>query len=65
MPTANMPKAFIHEDRIQLEIEALKLRQIQSIKGAAAVFDVLYSTLQNRLKGRVSYQSIVFGRMAR
>jgi hypothetical protein len=51
-----MSKALLHEDRIQLAIEALKSQQIRSIKGAAAVFEVPYSTLQNRVKGRVSRQ---------
>ena len=51
-----MSKALLHEDRILLAIEALKSQQIQTIKGAAALFDIPYSTLQNRVKGRVSRQ---------
>lgn len=40
------------EGNILLAIQALKRSQIQSIQQAARTFEVPYSTLQNRLKGR-------------
>jgi hypothetical protein len=56
-----MPKTLQHENRLQLAIEALNSGQIKRIKVAAATFDVPYSTLQNRLQGRVSRQQSQVG----
>ena len=46
-----MPKPLQHEDRIQLALEALHSGQVGSIRKAVAVFDVPYTTLQQRVKG--------------
>ena len=51
-----MPKPLQHEDRIQLALEALHSGQVGSIRKAAAVFDVPYTTLQQRVKGATTRQ---------
>ena len=51
-----MPGPLQHEDRLQLAVEALKSGQITSIRKAAAAFDVPFSTLKDRIRGRVPRQ---------
>ncbi len=51
-----MPKPLQHEDRLQLAIEALSSGQISSIRKAAAAFDIPFSTLKDRIRGRVPRQ---------
>ena len=46
-----MPKPLLHEDRVQLAVEALKSKQIRSLRKAEAPFDVPKSTLYDRGKG--------------
>jgi transposase len=51
-----MPKPLQHEERVQLAVNALRSGQIQSIRKAAAAFDVPKSTLQERVKGGATRQ---------
>ena len=51
-----MPKPLQHESRIQLAVEALNSGQIPSIRKAAAAFDVPFSMLKDRIRGRVPCQ---------
>lgn len=51
-----MPRPLQHEDRIHLAVEALNSGQISSIRKAAAVFDVPYTSLRGRVAGRVPRQ---------
>jgi hypothetical protein len=45
------PKSVEQEGRIQLAIQALKNREILTIRRAAAVFSVPYTTLHDRMNG--------------
>lgn len=51
-----MSEPLQDEDRIQLAVEALRLGQIQTIRKAAAEFDVPRSTLHRRVKGGATRQ---------
>ncbi|EAQ92510.1 hypothetical protein CHGG_00745 [Chaetomium globosum CBS 148.51] len=51
-----MPKPLQHEERIQSAVEALRSGETQSIRKAAAAFDVPRATLQERVKGGATRQ---------
>ena len=54
MPPPKQAKSSDQEGRILLAKEAIKLGQIKSIRGAAAEFDVHYTTLYCQINGRPS-----------
>lgn len=55
-PTGIMPKPLQHEDWAQLAIEDLTSDKIPSILKAAVVFDVIKSTLYERVKDGIMRQ---------
>ena len=43
-----------HEERVELALKAIRLCQLPSIRAAAALYQVSYSTLSRRLRGQTS-----------
>ena len=51
-------KSTEQEGRVLLAIEAIQKRQIPSIKEAVRQFNMLYTTLQRRLAGKINRSDI-------
>ena len=51
MPLPNATQSMQQEGRIALAMDALKQGHFTSARGAAKAYDVVYSTLQNRING--------------
>ena len=57
MPAPRRRQTSNQEGKILLAIQAFKSGQISSIRKAAALYDVPYTTLQNRLNGRTTREN--------
>ena len=57
MPVPLRRQASNQEEKILLAIQAFNFGQISSIRKAAALYNVPYTTLQNRLNGRTTREN--------
>jgi hypothetical protein len=52
MPLPNTTQSMQQEGRIALAIDALKQGHFTGVRGATKAYDIVRSTLRNRIKGR-------------